>query len=142
MQPNPLARHPLKEKRLGPAAENLGGEFRLIQVQKPLEHGHGELSAAATFWQRPGDHARHGGLPAPGDAACVGREERNHAAGRGRVRLKSEPSHLTTTSDGSRDDSRPPDWSHFMGVKKTGKGRRKLGQKKRRMRARIRHRKG
>jgi hypothetical protein len=29
-----------------------------------------------------------------------------------------------------------------MGVKKTGKGRRKLGQKKRRMRARIRHRKG
>jgi hypothetical protein len=30
----------------------------------------------------------------------------------------------------------------IMGVKKTGKGRRKLGQKKRRMRARIRHRKG
>jgi hypothetical protein len=29
-----------------------------------------------------------------------------------------------------------------MGVKKTGKGRRNLGQKKRRMRARIRHRKG
>jgi len=29
-----------------------------------------------------------------------------------------------------------------MGVKKTGKGRRKLGRKKRRMRARIRHRKG
>jgi hypothetical protein len=28
-----------------------------------------------------------------------------------------------------------------MGVKKTGKGRRKLGQKKRLMRARIRHRK-
>lgn len=33
-------------------------------------------------------------------------------------------------------------WSERMGVKKTGKGRRKLGQKKRRMRARIRHRKG
>jgi len=31
--------------------------------------------------------------------------------------------------------------SPSMGVKKTGKGRRKLGQKKRRMRARIRHRK-
>ena len=30
----------------------------------------------------------------------------------------------------------------YMGVKKTGKGRRKLGRKKRRMRARIRHRKG
>lgn len=29
----------------------------------------------------------------------------------------------------------------FVGVKKTGKGRRKLGQKKRRMRSRIRHRK-
>jgi hypothetical protein len=29
-----------------------------------------------------------------------------------------------------------------MGVKKTGKGRRKQGRKKRRMRARIRHRKG
>jgi hypothetical protein len=29
-----------------------------------------------------------------------------------------------------------------VGVKKTGKGRRKLGRKKRRMRARIRHRKG
>lgn len=28
-----------------------------------------------------------------------------------------------------------------MGVKKTGKGRRKVGRKKRRMRARIRHRK-
>ena len=28
-----------------------------------------------------------------------------------------------------------------VGVKKTGKGRRKLGRKKRRMRARIRHRK-
>jgi len=28
-----------------------------------------------------------------------------------------------------------------MGVKKTGKGRRKLGRKKRRMRAKIRHRK-
>ncbi len=33
-------------------------------------------------------------------------------------------------------------WEIGMGVKKTGKGRRKLGQKKRRMRARIRHRKG
>jgi len=33
-------------------------------------------------------------------------------------------------------------WTRFMGVKKTGKGRRKLGRKKRRMRARIRHRKG
>jgi hypothetical protein len=31
---------------------------------------------------------------------------------------------------------------HDVGVKKTGKGRRKLGRKKRRMRARIRHRKG
>jgi len=29
-----------------------------------------------------------------------------------------------------------------MGVKKSGKGRRKLGRKKRRMRAKIRHRKG
>gem|GEM_PF-567505 len=29
----------------------------------------------------------------------------------------------------------------FVGVKKTGKGRRKIGRKKRRMRARIRHRK-
>jgi len=28
-----------------------------------------------------------------------------------------------------------------VGVKKTGRGRRKLGQKKRRMRSRIRHRK-
>lgn len=28
-----------------------------------------------------------------------------------------------------------------MGVKKTGKGRRKLGRRKRRMRAKIRHRK-
>ncbi len=28
-----------------------------------------------------------------------------------------------------------------VGVKKTGKGRRKIGRKKRRMRARIRHRK-
>jgi hypothetical protein len=35
----------------------------------------------------------------------------------------------------------PPE-KEIMGVKKTGKGRRKLGQKKRRMRARIRHRKG
>ncbi|MFO1065818.1 MAG: hypothetical protein U0892_18300 [Pirellulales bacterium] len=31
------------------------------------------------------------------------------------------------------------DW--LVGVKKTGKGRRKIGRKKRRMRARIRHRK-
>jgi hypothetical protein len=30
----------------------------------------------------------------------------------------------------------------IVGVKKTGKGRRKMGRKKRRMRARIRHRKG
>jgi hypothetical protein len=30
----------------------------------------------------------------------------------------------------------------FVGVKKTGKGRRKLGRKKRRMRSKIRHRKG
>jgi hypothetical protein len=30
----------------------------------------------------------------------------------------------------------------IVGVKKTGKGRRKLGRKKRRMRSRIRHRKG
>jgi len=29
-----------------------------------------------------------------------------------------------------------------MGTKKTGKGRRKIGRKKRRMRSRIRHRKG
>jgi hypothetical protein len=29
-----------------------------------------------------------------------------------------------------------------VGVKKTGKGRRKIGRKKRRMRSRIRHRKG
>jgi hypothetical protein len=32
--------------------------------------------------------------------------------------------------------------SGFMGVKKTGKGRRKIGRKKRKMRSRIRHRKG
>ncbi|MBI1903049.1 MAG: hypothetical protein HYS13_18270 [Planctomycetia bacterium] len=32
--------------------------------------------------------------------------------------------------------------SHPVGVKKTGKGRRKIGRKKRRMRSRIRHRKG
>ena len=30
----------------------------------------------------------------------------------------------------------------LMGTKKTGKGRRKVGRKKRRMRAKIRHRKG
>ena len=42
-----------------------------------------------------------------------------------------------------RDGSRiPRSVEKSMGVKKTGKGRRKLGQKKRRMRARIRHRKG
>jgi len=31
---------------------------------------------------------------------------------------------------------------HSVGTKKTGKGRRKLGRKKRRMRSKIRHRKG
>jgi hypothetical protein len=35
----------------------------------------------------------------------------------------------------------PADRSIIVGVKKTGKGRRKIGRKKRRMRARIRHRK-
>jgi hypothetical protein len=43
---------------------------------------------------------------------------------------------------GGRNDRLPDSWRDRMGVKKTGKGRRKLGQKKRRMRARIRHRKG
>jgi hypothetical protein len=37
---------------------------------------------------------------------------------------------------------RPQNMESSVGVKKTGKGRRKLGRKKRRMRARIRHRKG
>ncbi len=35
-----------------------------------------------------------------------------------------------------------PHREYHVGVKKTGKGRRKLGRKKRRMRAKIRHRKG
>ena len=34
-----------------------------------------------------------------------------------------------------------PRGSDFVGTKKTGKGRRKIGRKKRRMRSRIRHRK-
>jgi hypothetical protein len=42
----------------------------------------------------------------------------------------------------SHPDERRHSLENSMGVKKTGKGRRKLGQKKRRMRARIRHRKG
>lgn len=32
-------------------------------------------------------------------------------------------------------------WELLVGTKKTGKGRRKIGRKKRRMRAKIRHRK-
>lgn len=32
-------------------------------------------------------------------------------------------------------------WEAFVGTKKTGKGRRKIGRKKRRNRAKIRHRK-
>ena len=35
----------------------------------------------------------------------------------------------------------PKQGSNRVGTKKTGKGRRKLGRKKRRMRAKIRHRK-
>jgi hypothetical protein len=55
--------------------------------------------------------------------------------------LKAGVAHLTTCP-GIRAavSGQPPEIT--MGVKKTGKGRRKLGQKKRRMRARIRHRKG
>jgi hypothetical protein len=34
-----------------------------------------------------------------------------------------------------------PNSEHRVGTKKTGKGRRKLGRKKRRMRSKIRHRK-
>jgi hypothetical protein len=37
---------------------------------------------------------------------------------------------------------RTREWENDVGVKKTGKGRRKLGRKKRRMRSKIRHRKG
>jgi hypothetical protein len=58
-------------------------------------------------------------------------------------RLKREARHLTTWPARSSGRSRrPAEKAEGMGVKKTGKGRRKLGQKKRRMRARIRHRKG
>ena len=32
-------------------------------------------------------------------------------------------------------------WEYTLGTKKSGKGRRKVGRKKRRMRAKIRHRK-
>jgi hypothetical protein len=38
-------------------------------------------------------------------------------------------------------ESGSPNQETALGVKKSGKGRRKLGRKKRRMRAKIRHRK-
>jgi hypothetical protein len=47
-----------------------------------------------------------------------------------RPRLDPAASYFTATNRES-----------FVGVKKTGKGRRKIGRKKRRMRAKIRHRK-
>jgi hypothetical protein len=56
-----------------------------------------------------------------------------------RVRLKSDGHHLTKLFRRHRCRIL---LEELMGVKKTGKGRRKLGQKKRRMRAKIRHRKG
>ncbi|NBW97676.1 MAG: hypothetical protein EBR28_13360 [Planctomycetia bacterium] len=62
---------------------------------------------------------------------------------RGRWSLHAAAIAFYNCDAGNRNFSGPfttLEWS--MGVKKTGKGRRKLGQKKRRMRARIRHRKG
>jgi hypothetical protein len=70
--------------------------------------------------------------------------EREDRRGPNRNRLKNR---AATSYNVAREDSagfRPAGAASGtpMGVKKTGKGRRKLGQKKRRMRARIRHRKG
>jgi hypothetical protein len=56
-----------------------------------------------------------------------------------RVRLKLGGRHLTKLSSAAQCRIL---LELLMGVKKSGKGRRKLGQKKRRMRAKIRHRKG
>jgi hypothetical protein len=42
---------------------------------------------------------------------------------------------------GGGDHRNRDSWSLALGTKKTGKGRRKLGRKKRRMRSKIRHRK-
>jgi hypothetical protein len=88
--------------------------------------------------------------------ASVGWEEDDHAAldaalgrreGGGTSHLRGGTAVLATGESGilqlARVISRiPRSFEKSMGVKKTGKGRRKLGQKKRRMRARIRHRKG
>jgi len=52
-----------------------------------------------------------------------------------------------TVGGGSRGQKHPQNpltvvTEYCVGTKKTGKGRRKIGRKKRRMRSKIRHRKG
>jgi hypothetical protein len=56
--------------------------------------------------------------------------------------LNRVPGYTATNCKTLFGETANEDRSRFMGVKKTGKGRRKLGRRKRRMRARIRHRKG
>ncbi|MCA9081847.1 MAG: hypothetical protein KDA58_14905 [Planctomycetaceae bacterium] len=68
---------------------------------------------------------------------------------RGRVTLDDSPGWSVYRGQSVGGDGSIPEISGYelrslssMGVKKSGKGRRKLGRKKRRMRAKIRHRKG
>jgi hypothetical protein len=70
-------------------------------------------------------------------------------AGQYRVRISGRFERQEMKPASGRSTPQKLHRSHFhyhteiaVGVKKTGKGRRKLGRKKRRMRSRIRHRKG
>jgi hypothetical protein len=67
-----------------------------------------------------------------GYTRCIGRETIAAAGGPAERHVAARPGGLRK-SGGTE---------HRVGTKKTGKGRRKIGRKKRRMRARIRHRKG
>ena len=152
--PHRLPGHPLEEKGVGAALKNLRLDLHIVQVQEPLEHRHRQRPPPTPERQGPGHHACHGGLPATlaGHAPRVGGKENDHAAAagchetmlpqlrRGRPVLASGEPRILQLHRSDIGFSRSLETS--MGVKKTGKGRRKLGQKKRRMRARIRHRKG
>jgi hypothetical protein len=76
------------------------------------------------------------------DSAPLGAHRRNSGEFRYTLHLPCRRAVLWYDGRSVAVDPTIPHREYHVGVKKTGKGRRKLGRKKRRMRAKIRHRKG
>ena len=80
---HPLARHPLKQERIGPPLKHLRLKLCFVKVQQPFDHPDRQRAAMALHGQRPRDHPGNVGPPTlfAGKTPCICGVKNDHAAG-------------------------------------------------------------